>query len=220
MVTGLDLVEQQLTIAAGEGMNVPTRLTFKGAAIECRINAEDASANFAPSIGRIGMLRLPGGPGIRVDTALYEGYEVPEFYDSLLAKVISWGTDLEHARRRMLVALRELKISGISTTTPFHIDVLSHQRFREWSLRTDFLETNRVVATFSQRSIQERRAALEEAAAVTAAAMAVGASLRGNSENPPTIPKGPRPGSVKNATGGRTGVSMDSWSRGRFFDAL
>src|SRR2546425_12434275 len=119
MVCSLDLVETQFRIASGEGFPYSQGgVAARGAAIECRINAEDPASGFTPSTGTVTDLTLPSGPGIRVDTALYPGCQVTEYYDSLIAKVISSDRSLEGARRRMLLALREFQIGGVNTTIP------------------------------------------------------------------------------------------------------
>ena len=131
-VTGLDLVREQIRIAMGEPLSFDARRasTILCHAIEHRINAEDPARNFAPCPGLVERLRLPGGPGVRVDTHLYAGYTVPSFYDSLLAKLIVWAPDRAAAADRAARALSEFQIEGISTTIPFHLKVLADERFR------------------------------------------------------------------------------------------
>jgi acetyl-CoA carboxylase biotin carboxylase subunit len=140
MVTGVDLVKEQLRIAAGEPLTVTQpEIEQRGAAIEFRINAEDPDAGFHPSPGRISELRLPDGPGVRVDTAIYEGYTVPPFYDSLLAKLIVWGRDRDEAISRGRDALRAFRIGGIRTTVPFHVRMLDDAGFRRGEHHTEYL---------------------------------------------------------------------------------
>jgi acetyl-CoA carboxylase, biotin carboxylase subunit len=141
MTTGVDLVAEQLRVAAGE------RLAFnqadvspRGAAIEFRINAEDPDADFAPSPGEITALELAGGPGVRVDTALYDGYAVPPFYDSMVAKLIVWAADRGHALALGRAALQELRIEGIKTTIPFHLRMLDDPGFRAGTYHTEYLD--------------------------------------------------------------------------------
>jgi len=129
-IFGIDLVKEQLRVAAGE------RLTYaqddlhpEGHAIEVRVNAEDPANNFAPAAGTLTTVQLPGGPGIRVDTHLFEGAMVPPFYDSMLAKIIAHGRDRDEAIARMIRALRETRIEGVKTTIPFCIEVLSDPEF-------------------------------------------------------------------------------------------
>jgi acetyl-CoA carboxylase, biotin carboxylase subunit len=140
MVTGVDLVKEQLRIAAGEELTVSQGdLLPRGCAIEFRLNAEDPDADFLPSPGEITALELPGGPGVRVDTALYAGYRIPPFYDSLIAKLIVWGRDREEAIARGRRALLELRIEGIKTTIPFHLRMLDDPSFRSVEYHTDYL---------------------------------------------------------------------------------
>jgi acetyl-CoA carboxylase biotin carboxylase subunit len=140
MVTGVDLVKEQLRIAAGERLSLRQRdVRLHGHAIECRINAEDHEAGFAPCPGRIARYVPPGGPGVRVDSHLETGYEVPPYYDSLLAKVICWGGDRAEALQRMRRALAELQIEGVKTTAPFHERLLAHERFVGGDVNTRFI---------------------------------------------------------------------------------
>lgn len=140
MVTGLDLVKEQIRIAAGETLEYrPGEVQLNGHAIECRINAEDPQ-DFLPSPGKISDLHLPGGPGIRIDTHVYPGYVIPPFYDSLLAKVIAHGRDRDEALARMRRALEEFKVEGVKTTLPFHRKLLEHPVFLKGEFSTNFLE--------------------------------------------------------------------------------
>jgi acetyl-CoA carboxylase biotin carboxylase subunit len=142
MVTGLDLVEEQLRAASGDTLSVTQdAVRFRGHSFECRINAEDPAHDFRPSPGTITFLHLPGGAGVRVDTHLYQGYRIPTQYDSMIGKLITWGEDRDRARRRMLSALREAVITGIETTVPFHLEVLAHPAFVAGDVNTRFLET-------------------------------------------------------------------------------
>lgn len=130
MVCSMDIVKEQVRIASGELIRYSTdSVQPKGWAIECRINAEDVHANFMPSPGKITDLRLPGGPFVRVDTHLYNGYITPSYYDSLLAKLITWGRNRNEAIARMRRALDEFRIGGIKTTIPFHKQLISHPLF-------------------------------------------------------------------------------------------
>src|SRR5205823_7238949 len=132
MATGLDLVREQVLIAAGEPLwlrQEDVRLT--GHALECRINAEDPSNGFLPSPGRITAYREPGGPGVRVDSGVTRGSEISELYDPMIAKLIVHGVDREHARRRMLRALDEFEIGGLTTLLGFHRALLRHSCFVE-----------------------------------------------------------------------------------------
>ena len=142
MVTGIDLVQQQIMIAAGAELMFSQDDIFRnGWAIECRINAEDPDAEFMPSPGIVKGLILPNGPAVRVDTHIYEGYEVPPFYDSLICKLIVWGKDRNMAIKRMQRALSEFHVDGIKTTVPFHEKVFQNSRFIEGKINTHFLES-------------------------------------------------------------------------------
>ena len=126
MTTGVDIVREQIRIAAGEPLSLSQDdVELRGHAIECRINAEDAARNFAPGPGRIGAYREPSGPGVRVDSGVEAGSEVTPFYDPMVAKLIVWDIDREHATRRMLRALAEYEIEGLRTLLPFHKAILA-----------------------------------------------------------------------------------------------
>ena len=129
MISGLDLVHEQIRIAAGEPLGYGQEaIKFSGHAIECRITAEDAET-FAPSPGLVEMFHPPGGLGVRVDSALYAGYRVPPHYDSLIAKLIAYGRTREEAIARMRRALREFVITGVKTTIPLHERILQDPDF-------------------------------------------------------------------------------------------
>lgn len=138
MVTGLDLVRLQIEVALGEKVDLSPDL--RGHAIECRLNAEDPSADFLPGPGTVTRLRLPAGPFVRVDAGITEGRTIPGDYDSLFAKLIVWGQNRETARRRALRALDELEVEGVPTTAPFHRWVLDTLAFREASHTTRWVE--------------------------------------------------------------------------------
>jgi acetyl-CoA carboxylase biotin carboxylase subunit len=141
MVTGVDLVKEQLRIAAGEPLSFAQHdLRFSGWAIECRITAEDAFRDFLPNVGRVGFVSEPHGPGVRVDSALYPGLDIPPFYDSLLAKLITWGRDRPEAIARMRRALAEFEVVGVPTTVPFHRQLLEHPDFLAGAIYTRFLD--------------------------------------------------------------------------------
>ncbi len=141
MITGLDLVKEQIRIAAGEHLAVSQKeVAFHGHAIECRINAEDPRHDFRPTAGTITTFFPPGGPGIRVDTHAYAGYPIPPHYDSLIAKLIAWGQTREEAIARMRRALAEFEIGGIPTTIPFHLRVLDNAFFRRGEVYTNFVQ--------------------------------------------------------------------------------
>jgi acetyl-CoA carboxylase biotin carboxylase subunit len=141
MVTGEDLVKLQIRVARGE--RLPFRqedLRQRGHAIECRVYAEDPDQGFLPSPGRITALRLPGGPGVRDDSGIYEGYEVPLHYDPLLSKLVAWGYSRQDAIRRMRRAVAEYKVLGIKTTLPFFERVLHHPAFLSGDFDTSFVD--------------------------------------------------------------------------------
>ena len=141
LVTGVDLVKEQLRIAGGEPLGIAQEeVALNGAAIEVRINAEDPGRAFLPSPGEITTLELPGGPGVRVDTAAFAGYRVPPFYDSLIAKLICWGRDREEAIARTRRALEEFEIGGIHTTIPFHLELLEDAAVQAGDYHVEFLE--------------------------------------------------------------------------------
>lgn len=140
LTTGVDLVRQQILIASGAGLTLrQENLLQRGHAVECRIYAEDPRMNFLPSAGRIALLREPKGPGIRFDSGVYEGFEVPVYYDPILAKLIVWAEDREAACRRMSAALEDCVILGIHTTAGFLKDVVNHPEFRAGLATTSFI---------------------------------------------------------------------------------
>ncbi|HYZ59939.1 MAG TPA: biotin carboxylase N-terminal domain-containing protein, partial [Nitrososphaeraceae archaeon] len=140
LVTGFDLVKLQIMIAQGEEIGFRQEdIKMHGAAIECRINAEDPFIEFAPSVGLVPDCSLPYGPGVRVDSYLYPGCTVSGYYDSLIAKLISWGRDFEEARIREREALNEFRVEGINTTIPLYKTILSEPNFIRGNLSTDYL---------------------------------------------------------------------------------
>jgi acetyl-CoA carboxylase biotin carboxylase subunit len=140
LITGVDLVTEQIRIAAGEKLRFRQRdLTFRGHAIECRINAEDPFT-FVPSPGKISFYHPPGGPGIRVDSHIYQGYTVPSHYDSMVAKVIAYGDSRDQAIRRMRIALSEMSIEGIKTNIALHQELMHDARFMEGGTSIHYLE--------------------------------------------------------------------------------
>ena len=141
MVTGVDLIAEQINIAAGNNLEFKQdEIKLNGHAIECRINAEDPLHNFRPSPGRITGWLPPGGPGVRVDSHVYTGYEIPPFYDSLIGKLIVWGKDRNTAIKRMNRALNECAVTGIPTTINFHLSLLEKTRFKEGNIHTKYVE--------------------------------------------------------------------------------
>ena len=140
MLTGIDLVKEQIRVAAGEKLSFSKTPAFRGHVIECRVNAEDPARNFQPSPGRLDVFHPPGGPGVRLDTHVYTGYVVPPFYDSLIAKLICQGRDRTEALRRMQMSLESFVIEGVTTTIPFLARVMANPRFQSGDVDTRFLE--------------------------------------------------------------------------------
>ena len=140
-VTNVDLIKSQIRIAAGEPLNICQEdIEFKGHAIECRINAENPEMNFRPSPGKIERLHLPGGKGIRVDTAVYAGYTIPPYYDSMIAKLIVLGKSRNEAIKKMKSALSEFIVDGIDTNVDFQMEIMNHPKFQSGDFSTDFIE--------------------------------------------------------------------------------
>jgi acetyl-CoA carboxylase biotin carboxylase subunit len=142
MTTGIDLVKEQIALASGQPLSFSEeQIWVSGHAIECRINAEDSEQNFAPSTGVLTTWLQPGGPGIRIDTHCFQGYEVPPYYDSLLAKLIAWGRDRAEAVTRMQRALDEFTIVGVTTNIPAHKKILASELFRSGQVTTHLIDT-------------------------------------------------------------------------------
>jgi acetyl-CoA carboxylase biotin carboxylase subunit len=141
MVTRFDCVQEQLRVASGVKLGLRQKdVSFDGVSIECRVNAEDPDDAFRPSPGKITFFNPPGGPGVRLDTHIYTGYEVPPHYDPLLAKLIVWGKTREEVIARTRRALDEFVIEGVRTTIPLYRAIFSHTRFVEGAVHTGFLE--------------------------------------------------------------------------------
>lgn len=141
MVTGIDLIKEQIRLAAGEPLGYTQQdININGWAIECRINAEDPDKNFMPMPGTITSYLPPGGPGVRMDSAVYQGYQVPPFYDSMIGKLIVWGADRQQAIARMERALAELVIEGVPTTASFQMKILKNAFYRRGEVYTNFIQ--------------------------------------------------------------------------------
>jgi acetyl-CoA carboxylase, biotin carboxylase subunit len=141
MLTGVDLVKEQIRIAAGDPLSLEQEdVPMVGHAMEFRINAEDPDQDFMPSPGEISRLEVPGGPGVRVDSAIYQGYQIPPFYDSMVGKLIVWALTREEAISRAIRALREYRLEGIKTTIPLHLRLLKGEAFRSGEYHTGYLE--------------------------------------------------------------------------------
>jgi acetyl-CoA carboxylase, biotin carboxylase subunit len=141
MITGLDLIAEQLRVAQGEKLSFTQKdIQLRGHSIECRINAEDPEHNFRPNPGRISAYLPPGGPGVRIDSHVYTDYEIPPYYDSLIGKLIVWAPDRPTAIARMQRALQECAITGVATTIGFHQKILANPQFRSGLVYTNFVE--------------------------------------------------------------------------------
>ncbi len=141
MITGVDIVKEQIKIAAGEKMTMQQEdIKINGWAIECRINAEDPDNDFSPAPGKIGQYIIPGGPGVRIDSAAYENYTILPYYDSMIGKLITWGRTREEAIQRMKRSLQEYKVENIKTTIPFHLKVLDNAFFKKGEIYTNFIQ--------------------------------------------------------------------------------
>lgn len=141
MVTGIDIVKEQIKIAAGEKLAYSQdQITLNGWAMECRINAEDPDNDFRPQPGRVGNYLAPGGPGVRVDSCVYPNYNIPPYYDSMVAKLIVWGKNRNEVISRMKRALGEFQVGNIATTIPFHLRVLDNAFFVKGEVYTNFIQ--------------------------------------------------------------------------------
>ena len=168
LVTGVDIVKEQIRIARGRKLRyTQDDIALNGWAIECRINAEDPYNNFIPSTGRITASILPTGPGVRVDTGVYPGFEISRYYDSLISKVICWGETRGEAILRMRRALEEYRLLGIKTNIPFHQNILDSHRFMAGNFDTRFVEER-----FSMESAERNKTAETEIAAILATLVA------------------------------------------------
>jgi acetyl/propionyl-CoA carboxylase alpha subunit len=173
MTTGIDLIEEQFNVTSGSQLNLSqNEVHVEGWAINCRINAEDPRRGFTPSPGTVIHYRPPAGPGIRVDSALYSGHMIPEYYDSMVAKLAAWGRDRDEAIRRMRVALDEIEIVGVPTTVPLHRTLMRDDRFIRGEFDTTYLDN-----ALSRMNVDLSR--LEKFAAAAAVAAKLSA--------PPTI---------------------------------
>ncbi len=160
LVTGVDMVKEQIRIARGRKMGPEHGVTFNGWAVECRINAEDPYNNFLPSVGEVTVHVAPTGPGVRLDLGIYAGYEVTPYYDSLLAKLIAWGETRGEALLRMRRALDEYKIMGLKTNLPFHQKLIDSTRFLAGRYDTSFVEGFMSMSAEPDRRLSEVAAIL------------------------------------------------------------
>ena len=158
LVSGKDLVKLQIQVAQGEEIPFKQKdLELKGCAIECRINSEDPFYDFTPSVGYIPNCNIPYGPGVRVDTFLYPGCNVSGYYDSLIAKLITYGGDFNEARIRMKNALSEFTIEGINTTIPIHKTIIEESNFINGNISTDYIEKYNIIEKMKQKRNQESK---------------------------------------------------------------
>ena len=146
MVTGVDIIKEMISVAEGHALSFSQEeITINGWSIECRINAEDPEKNFMPNPGEITFYLPPGGPGVRIDSAAYQGYSIPPYYDSMIAKLIVWAPTRREAIAKMKRALAEFTVGGIHTTIPFHQKLLNHPTFIEGDFDIKFLEENEIL---------------------------------------------------------------------------
>ncbi|MHC1625898.1 MAG: acetyl-CoA carboxylase biotin carboxylase subunit [Methanoculleaceae archaeon] len=192
IVTGIDIVKEQLAIAAGEPLSISQEdVNIRGHAIECRINAEDPLNGFRADPGKIVRYRSPGGPGIRVDSGIHMGYTIPPNYDSMISKLCAWGADRNEAIQRMKRAIYEYVILGVKTTLPLHYAIISNRGFIAGDTHTHFLQEQRIVEKLT-RYLREEEARMKtlasslrqgkEIAAITAAVAACVQAGKGQKE--------------------------------------
>jgi acetyl-CoA carboxylase, biotin carboxylase subunit len=190
MVTGVDLVREQIRIAAGERLTIKQEdVRWDGVAVECRVYAEDPANNFMPSPGKITRLRTPSGPGVRDDGGVYEGWEVPIYYDPMISKLVAWGRTRDEAVARMKRALGEYHVGGIRTTIPFFLAVLDDNEFRRGETDTGyiarFLERQRAAQPAASEESEAGELGDEQIAAALVAAMSYAADERRRQPNGP-----------------------------------
>ena len=188
-VTGVDLVKQQIAIAAGESLSFDQDdLSIRGHAIECRINAEDPLNNFAADPGKITRYRSPGGPGIRVDSGIHMGYTIPPNYDSMIAKLVAWDSTRFAAIKRMQRAISEYIILGIKTILPLHYAIMNNPQFIEGNTHTHFLQEEQLTKTLERYKLDEEArmqtlaGSFEQGKKIAAISTAVNVYLRGKKQ--------------------------------------
>jgi acetyl/propionyl-CoA carboxylase alpha subunit len=212
--TGIDLVREQLRIAAGLPLSVTQEeVRFHGHAIEARISAEDPANRFLPASGTIAALREPSGPGVRVDSGIYDGMSVPLYYDPLLAKLICWGQDREQAIARMRRAIEEYTIAGVRTTLPFLAWILRHPRFISGDISTDF-----IAEEWRPEELEQGHTTIsaEDGALTPDAIAALAAALAAQDQGAAAIAqRGPAGGDVADGSRWRTAARRDGVTRGR-----
>jgi pyruvate carboxylase subunit A len=164
-ITGVDIVQEQIRIAAGLPLSFrQENIQRRGFAMQFRINAEDPKNDFLPSFGRVTRYFAPGGPGVRTDAAIYTGYEIPPFYDSMCAKLTVWALDWESLLRRSRRALLDIGVFGVKTTIPYYLEILKSEEFRSGNFNTGFVEAHPELTQYSIRP-----ASIHVAAAIGAA---------------------------------------------------
>jgi pyruvate carboxylase subunit A len=152
-ITGIDIVREQIRIAAGLPLSYRQQeIAFRGYAIQMRINAEDPKNNFLPTFGRISRYYAPGGPGVRVDTAIYTGYAIPPYFDSMCLKLIVWNLHWEQALDRAVRALKDMRVQGVKTTAPYYEQILKNAEFRSGKFDTSFVDTHPELLQYSEKS--------------------------------------------------------------------
>ncbi|MDX5299083.1 MAG: ATP-grasp domain-containing protein, partial [Gammaproteobacteria bacterium] len=171
-ITGIDIVREQIRVASGLALSVKQAdIQYRGYALQFRINAEDPKNNFLPSYGKITRYYAPGGPGVRTDTAIYTGYTIPPYYDSMCLKLIVWALTWEEAMDRGLRALDDMRVQGVKTTAPYYQEILRNPDFRSGEFNTSFVESHPELTHYSEK----RRP--EELALAIATAIAAHAGL-------------------------------------------
>lgn len=188
-ITGIDMVKQQIAIAAGEDLAMDQEdVSIRGHAIECRINAEDPLNNFAADPGKIVRYRSPGGPGIRVDSGIHMGYTIPPHYDSMISKLCAWGSNREEAIQRMRRAIYEYVVLGVKTTLPLHYAIMHNAHFIAGNTHTHFLQEEHIASSL-RRYLHEEEArmqtladSLRQGKHVAAITAAVNVYIQGNSK--------------------------------------
>ncbi|HAT8612282.1 TPA: acetyl-CoA carboxylase biotin carboxylase subunit [Legionella pneumophila] len=164
-ITGIDLVQEQIRIAAGERLTISQeQIKYNGFAIEFRINAEDPQNDFLPSFGRITRYYAPGGPGVRTDSAIYTGYQIPPDYDSLCAKLTVWAFDWPSVLRRARRALEEMRMFGVKTTIPYYLEMIKSEEFQKGVFNTGLVEVHPEWLKYSNKSFPQHKAAVIAAA--------------------------------------------------------
>ena len=158
-ITGIDIVREQIRIASGLPLSMKQEdIQLRGFALQFRINAEDPKNNFFPSFGKITRYYAPGGPGVRTDTAIYTGYVIPPYYDSMCLKLIVWALTWEEALDRGLRALDDMRVHGVKTTTPYYQQILHNPEFRTGRFNTSFVESHPELLEYSEKRKPEQLA--------------------------------------------------------------